>query len=109
VLQAIQERIAFSLRFGGEIMKEMGLHISIVRAGKANLFLSKVFCETIVNVFDARIELFSTDGAQWAARGAAFGAGLVDRLHGILVSVDPVDTIIPTKAETERFNALDLD
>ncbi len=74
--RAAQEGIVFSLFYGIEIMMAMGLQISTVRAGKANMFLSPVFAEAFANSTGATIELFNTDGAQGAARAAGVGAGL---------------------------------
>lgn len=48
-------------------MKEMRLNISVIRAGKANKFLSPVFKETLSNVTDAMIELYDMKGTQGAA------------------------------------------
>ena len=76
LLRAAQEGIAFSFRYGADIMADMGINTSVVRAGKANMFLSPLFRQTMANVLDARIELYDTDGALGAARGAALGAGL---------------------------------
>lgn len=72
--RAAQEGIVFSLFYGIEIMMEMGLSVSTVRAGKANMFLSEVFTEAFVNTTGACVELFNTDGAQGAARAAGAGA-----------------------------------
>ena len=76
LLRAAQEGIAFSFRYGADIMADMGINTSVVRAGKANMFLSPLFRQTMANVLGARIELYDTDGALGAARGAALGAGL---------------------------------
>ena len=76
IFRAVQEGIAFSFRYGIDIMKELGLVPSVIRAGKANLFLSPLFRTTLATLTDARIELFDTDGALGAARGGALGAGL---------------------------------
>lgn len=75
VLRAVQEGIAFSFRYGIDVMKEIGLRPNVIRAGMANLFLSPLFRHTLATVCDARIELLDTDGALGAARGAALGAG----------------------------------
>jgi xylulokinase len=72
--RAAQEGIVFSLYYGIEIMMEMGLSMSTVRAGKANMFLSEVFTEAFVNTTGACVELYNTDGAQGAARAAGAGA-----------------------------------
>ena len=76
VLRAAQEGIAYSFRYGVDIMRNMGIEAKIVRAGKTNMFLSPLFTQTMSNVIDAKIELYDTDGALGAARGAAIGAGL---------------------------------
>lgn len=75
MLRATQEGIAFSFLYGMEIMKNLGLDLSVIRAGKANMFLNPIFCTTLSTVSGASIELFNTDGALGAARGAALGAG----------------------------------
>lgn len=76
LFRAAQEGIAFSLAYGIEIMQEMGLRINTIHAGNANMFLSKVFRDTLASVSSASIELYDTDGAAGAARGAGIGAGI---------------------------------
>lgn len=76
LLRAAQEGIAFSFRYGIDIMRELGLNLSVIRAGNANLFLSPLFRRTLATVCGATIELYDTDGSLGAARGAALGAGL---------------------------------
>jgi xylulokinase len=76
LLRAAQEGIVFALRYGLQIMAGMGLALSRVRAGHANMFLSPLFAEAFATASGAAVELFNTDGAQGAARGAGIGAGL---------------------------------
>jgi xylulokinase len=83
LLRASQEGIAFSFRYGIDIMKELGLKVSVIRAGRENLFLSPLFRETLSAITDAEIELFETTGAQGAARGAAVGAGFIASLSDL--------------------------
>jgi xylulokinase len=75
VARAVQEGIAFSFRYGIDILEENGLRPKLLRAGSGNLFLSPVFREALAGVTGLPIELYSTDGAEGAARGAALGAG----------------------------------
>jgi len=75
VLRAAQEGIAFSFRYGIDIMKGMGLCPRVIRAGRANLFLSPLFRQTLATVCGATLQLYDTDGSLGAARGAALGAG----------------------------------
>jgi xylulokinase len=56
--RAAQEGIAFSFRYGLDIMRENGLEPSVIRAGKANMFLSDVFTKAFVNVTNVPVELY---------------------------------------------------
>ena len=47
-----------------------------MRAGHANMFLSPLFARAFADVTGAAVELYETDGAQGAARGAGVGAGV---------------------------------
>ncbi len=76
LLRGAQEGIVFALNYGLEIIREMGVDISTVRAGNANMFLSPIFREAFANVTGSTVELFNTDGSQGAARGAGIGAGI---------------------------------
>jgi xylulokinase len=76
LLRASQEGIAFSFRYGMEIMHSMGVDTARIRAGETNMFLSPVFRETLADCTGSVIELYDTDGAQGAARGGAIGAGI---------------------------------
>jgi xylulokinase len=76
VIRAAQEGIVFALQYGMEVMKEMGMEIKTVKAGHANMFLSEVFASAFTNTSGCSLELFNTDGAVGAARGAAYGAGI---------------------------------
>ena len=76
LLRAAQEGIVFSFMYGMEIMKGIGLEINKIHAGKANMFLSPVFRQTLADVSGATIELYDTDGAVGAAKGAGMGAGI---------------------------------
>jgi xylulokinase len=72
--RAVTEGIANSFRYGIEILEEIGLRPKLLRAGIGNLFLSPVFREALAGVAGLPIELYATDGAEGAARGAALGA-----------------------------------
>ncbi len=76
IFRAVQEGIAFSFRYGLDIMRENGLQSSVIRAGKANLFLSSVFAEAFVNATNVPVELYNCDGSVGAALGAGIGAAI---------------------------------
>ncbi|ARS36458.1 xylulokinase [Pontibacter actiniarum] len=73
MFRAVQEGIAFAFRYGLDIMRESGMNPSIIRAGKANLFLSKTFTEAFVNATHVPVELYQNDGSVGAALGAGIG------------------------------------
>lgn len=93
--RACQEGIAFAMCHGMDVMKQLGMPVDVIRAGHANLFLSPVFRQTLANCANVTIELSDSDGATGAARGAAYGAGLVHQLpdcfssQSILAIVEP--------------------
>ena len=74
--RAVQEGIACAFRYGTDILREIGVDVSLIRAGQANMFLSDVFTQCLADFTGAEIQLFETDGSVGAARGAALGAGL---------------------------------
>jgi xylulokinase len=73
--RAVQEGVACAFRYGMEIMNQLGIKLHVIRAGSANMFLSSLFCQTLATLSDTEIQLYNTDGALGAARGAALGAG----------------------------------
>jgi xylulokinase len=73
--RAVQEGVSCAFRQGMEIMQQRGINLKVIRAGNANMFLSGLFCQTLATLSGAEIQLYDTDGALGAARGAALGAG----------------------------------
>lgn len=96
--RAVQEGIVFALNYGVGIMRNMGLAVKTVRAGNANMFLSPVFAEIFAAVTGTRVELYSTDGSQGAARGAGIGAGIYKNSRDAFVGLETVRTIDPDQA-----------
>jgi xylulokinase len=74
MIRAAQEGIAFAFRYGLDIMRENGMHPTVIRAGENNLFLSELFTETFVNITGTPVELYKNDGSAGAALGAGIGA-----------------------------------
>jgi xylulokinase len=95
LLRASQEGIAFAFKYGMDVMKEMGMDIRMIRAGQANMFLSPIFRDTLANCTGATIELYETDGAQGAARGAAVGAGLYATFRDAFLSLSKMKEVHP--------------
>ncbi len=76
LFRAAQEGIACAFRYGLDILKENGINPSVIRAGKANMFLSGLFTDLFVNFTGVPVELYENDGAVGAAIGAGIGAGI---------------------------------
>lgn len=75
LFRAAQEGIAFSFRYGLDILRENGMNPTNIRAGRANLFLSDVFTQAFVEVTGVPVELYASDGSVGAALGGGIGAG----------------------------------
>src|SRR5690606_20340483 len=95
VLRAGQEGVVCSLTYGFKIMKNIGLNLNTVKAGKTNMFLSPVFREAFVNMNQVNLELYDTDGAQGAARGAGLGAGLFNNANEAFVGLQKLSSLEP--------------
>jgi xylulokinase len=76
LFRAAQEGIVFALRYGLDIMRENGINPHVVRAGKANMFLSDVFTQSFADVNNVAVEFYEGDGSFGAAIGAGIGAGI---------------------------------
>ena len=103
LLRAAQEGIACAFRYGMDIMRETGLRPRVIRAGRANLFLSPVFRKTLATLCGVDIELYNTDGALGAARGAALGAGLYASREEAFASLKKIDEVHPDPAIRETL------
>ena len=99
LLRAAQEGIVFSFMHGIEIMKEMGMDVKRIRAGHANMFLSPIFRNTLATISGAPIDLYDTDGAAGAARGAGLGAGIYTDRNEAFGSLRLIESVEPTAAD----------
>lgn len=104
ILRAAQEGIVFALNYGLGIMREMGIKLSTVKAGNANMFLSPLFAEAFATVTGATVELYNTDGSQGAARGAGIGAGIYKGPEDAFAGLAPARTIEPDKKLKAIYN-----
>lgn len=98
IFRAVQEGIAFAFRYGFDIMRENGMKPAVIRAGRANLFLSDLFAQTFVDVTNVPVELYDNDGSVGAALGAGVGAGIFSNPeeaftnHQVLKYIAPKNT-----------------
>ena len=95
--RAVQEGIVFSFKYGMEVMVEMGMEISRIHAGNANMFLNPVFRETLAGITGATIELYDTDGSVGAAKGAGMGAGIYRNNDEAFATLEKINVIEPDK------------
>ncbi|MCI1779571.1 MAG: FGGY family carbohydrate kinase [Bacteroidales bacterium] len=95
IVRAVQEGVAFSFRYGLDIMRESGIKPEVMKAGTANMFLNPVFRTTLATICDTKIELYNTDGALGAARGAALGAGYYSSRQETFASLKKTGTTLP--------------
>ena len=103
LVRAAQEGIVFSFCYGMEIMQQMGMDIKKIHAGKANMFLSPLFRDTLAGVSGATIELYDTDGSVGAAKGAGIGAGIYKDNKEAFASLDKLQVIEPKQADRAAY------
>ncbi|MGE0772165.1 MAG: xylulokinase [Cyclobacteriaceae bacterium] len=101
--RAVQEGIVFAMRYGADIISSMGQPVDRVRAGAANLFLSPVFREAFVNTLEVRLELYNTDGAVGAARGAGVGIGCFKSFEEAFRGLKVIEVLEPDPLKTEQY------
>jgi xylulokinase len=102
--RAAQEGIAFSFRYGLDIMKETGIDPGIIRAGNANMFLSPVFREALSCITGVGIHLYNTDGSVGAARGAGIGCGFYNSEKEAFAGLRTVGETLPDKSRISGYN-----
>ena len=102
IMRAAQEGIVFSFQYGIEIMERMGLRVNKIHAGRANMFLSKVFRDTLAGVSGATIELYDTEGSAGAAKGAGMGVGIYKDNTEAFSTLERLAVITPDRQEEYR-------
>ena len=102
LFRAAQEGIVFGFRFGIEVMEKMGLKVDKIHAGRANMFQSKVFRDTLAGVTGATIELYDTEGSAGAAKGAGIGAGIYKDNREAFATLERLDVILPDHQDQYR-------
>lgn len=103
IMRAAQEGIVFSFCYGMEIMQQMGMDIKKIHAGKANMFLSDIFRNTLAGVSGATIELYETDGSIGAAKGAGWGCGMYKDNNEAFASLKKLSVIEPDEKHRAEY------
>ena len=95
LMRAAQEGIVFAFQYGIELMQQMGLQVDKIHAGRANMFQSKIFRDTLAGVSGATIELYDTEGSAGAAKGGGIGAGIYKDNREAFSTLERLDVILP--------------
>ncbi len=95
LLRAAQEGIVFALKFGLDIIENIGIKPNIIRAGHGNMFLSEIFRNTLSGITGAAIELYDTDGSIGAARGAGIGSKIYGSYDEAFSNLNKIAEIRP--------------
>lgn len=103
LMRAAQEGIVFSFCYGMEIMEGIGMKVNKIHAGKANMFLSPIFRDTLASVSGATIELYETDGSVGAAKGAGMGCGIYKDNNEAFTSLKKLGVIEPDSKHSEEY------
>ena len=103
LVRAAQEGVAFAMHYGMEILKEIGINPTVIRAGWANMFLSKIFRETLAEISGATIELYDTDGSIGAANGAGIGSGIFGSFEEAFENLNRRMVVEPTNTNSEQY------
>jgi xylulokinase len=103
IMRAAQEGIVFSFCYGMEIMQQMGMDIRKIHAGKANMFLSDIFRNTLAGVSGATIELYETDGSVGAAKGAGIGCGIYKDNNEAFATLKKLAVIEPDENRRNEY------
>ena len=104
IVRAAQEGIVFSFCYGMEIMRQMGMDIKKIHAGKANMFLSPLFRDTLASTSGATIELLETDGSVGAAKGAGIGCGMYKDNVEAFSTLKKIAVVEPDTAKAQQYN-----
>lgn len=103
LVRAAQEGIVFSFCYGMEIMQNMGMELNKIHAGRANMFLSPLFRDTLAGVSGATIELYETDGSVGAAKGAGIGAGIYKDNNEAFATLKKLAVIEPDERKRDEY------
>jgi xylulokinase len=103
IMRAAQEGIVFSFCYGMEIMQHMGMEITKIHAGHANMFLNPMFRNTLAGVSGATIELYDTDGSVGAAKGAGMGCGIYKNNDEAFATLKKLAVIEPDESHRAEY------
>ncbi|MHB9012484.1 MAG: xylulokinase [Ignavibacteriaceae bacterium] len=103
LVRSVVEGVAFSFYYGINILKELSVNPKVIRAGMTNMYLSKIFRDTISTLSGAVIQLYNTDGSLGAARAAAYGAGFYASFNEAFKGLECLMTVEPDIQNKDQY------
>ena len=79
------------------------MDIKKIHAGKANMFLSPLFRDTLASTSGATIELLETDGSVGAAKGAGIGCGMYKDNVEAFSTLKKIAVIEPDNTNAQQY------
>ncbi len=103
MVRSVLEGVAFSFYYGINILNALSVNPKVIRAGMANMFLSKTFRNTLATLSGAEIQLYNTDGALGAARAAAYGAGFYNTFNEAFTNLECLTVVEPDVKNEDKY------
>jgi xylulokinase len=96
LIRAAQEGIAFSMAYGIEMLNATGIKAQKLKAGYANMYLSNVFTNSLVNAANVAVDLLESDGSFGAALGSGLGFGYYHSAKEAVSRINRIKTCEPS-------------
>ncbi|MHA8049892.1 xylulokinase [Aquirufa sp. ROCK-SH2] len=103
IIRSAQEGIAFSMVYGIELLKNVGIVPNRLKAGFANMYLSDIFSSAIVNASGVELDFCEGDGSFGAAIGAGIGINLYASPKEAVNNIQVTKSLIPNKNLKEEY------
>ena len=103
IYRATQEGIVFAMKYGLDLMTDLGLNEGTIKASYVNMYKSAIFRETMAGVTGRTIELYDTDGASGAAKGAGIGVGIYADTEEVFSKLTIDDIVEPDVKNHEAY------
>jgi xylulokinase len=84
-------------------MEKMSIAPKVIRAGNSNMFLSRLFRQTLADLTQTPVELYNTDGAKGAALAAGIGVGYYKSTQEAFSGLEKIRTINPEKNKHQEY------
>jgi xylulokinase len=103
LVRAALEGIVFAFAYGINILQKSGIQINTMKYSYSNLSLSKVFISALATVTNTIIELYETNGAEGAARGAGVGVKFYRNPREALSGIRTLEKVYPEESLMKMY------